>query len=338
MRIWIDLANSPHVPFFNALRTEFLQLGHEIEVSARDFSETVALAEQAGLSAEVIGGFGGSKVAGKATNLAQRAFKLARWARPRRFDLAVSHNSYSQILAARALGITTITLMDYEYQPANHFAFRLSNKIIVPACFPVNQLNNYGARAERVHRYGGTKEDVYLADFESDDRVGSQLSALGVTTDDILVLMRPPAHDALYHRFENSLFDEALAFLLGKPRVKIVLLPRDDMQRAHHRQRSDPNLIIPEKPLPGSYLIAASDLVISAGGTINREAAALGVPAASIYAGKWAAVDQMLVEEGRLKRITSKEDVERLTIEKKPAANARRAMNVRTEVVKLILE
>ena len=138
MRLWIDLANSPHVPFFNALRTEFLRLGHEIEITAREFSETVGLAKQAGLSAEVIGGFGGGKVAGKAGNLAQRAFELARWARPRRFDLAVSHNSYSQILAARALGITTITLMDYEYQPANHLAFRLSNKIIVPACFPEN--------------------------------------------------------------------------------------------------------------------------------------------------------------------------------------------------------
>ena len=228
--------------------------------------------------------------------------------------------------------------MDYEYQPANHLAFRLSNKIIVPACFPENQLKNYGARAEKVRRYGGTKEDVYLADFEPDARFSSQLSVLGVTSDDVLVLMRPPAHDALYHRFENSLFDEALAFLLAKPRVKVILLPRDDMQRTHYRERSDPNLIIPEKPLPGSDLIAASDLVISAGGTINREAAALGVPAASIYAGKWAAVDQMLVVEGRLKRITSKEGIESLIAAKKGETNARRATHVRSEVVRLILD
>jgi predicted glycosyltransferase len=338
MRLWIDLANSPHVPFFNALKKEFLRLGHEVEFTARDFAETVALAEQAGLSAEVIGEFGGGKIAGKAGNLAQRAFALARWARSRRFDRALSHNSYSQILAARALRITTVTLMDYEYQPANHLAFRLSNKIIVPACFPLNQLNNYGARAGKVLRYDGTKEDVYLADFQPDAQFSSQLSALGVASDDILVLLRPPAHDALYHRFENSLFDEALAVLLAKPRVKVVLLPRDSIQRSHYGEHSYPNLIIPESPLPGSDLIAASDLVISAGGTINREAAALGVPAASIYSGKWAAVDQTFVEEGRLQRITSKEDLERLIIEKKSTANARRAKNVRSEVVKLILD
>ena len=338
MRIWIDLANSPHVPFFNALRSEFLLLGHQIEITARDFAETVALAEQAGLSPKVIGGFGGGSVAGKSTNLANRAFALARWARPQHFDLAVSHNSYSQILAARALGITTVTLMDYEYQPANHLAFRLSNRIIVPECFPLNQLKNYGARAGKVRRYQGTKEDVYLADFESDAGFISQLSALGVKSDDLVVLVRPPAREALYHRFENSLFDEAIDLLLGTARVKVILLPRDEVQRSHYRNRSDTNLIIPEKPLPGSDLIAASDLVISAGGTINREAAALGVPAASIYAGRWAAVDQMLVDEGRLKRITSKEDLKSLKIAKKPEANARRAKNVRGEVVKLILE
>ena len=338
MRIWIDLANSPHVPFFSALKQEFLNLGHEIEFTARDFAETVPLAEQSELGAVTVGGYGGRRVAGKASNLASRAWELARWERGRRIDLAVSHNSYSQILAARALRLPSVTLMDYEHQPANHFAFRLSQKIIVPDCFPTEQLKRYGARIGKVRRYHGTKEDVYLADFERDERFASNLSALGVGSDSVLVLMRPPARTALYHRFENTLFDEALEKILKTSGVKVILLPRDETQRTNYNQRTDQNLIIPETPLPGADLIASSDLVISAGGTINREAAALGVPAVSVYAGQWAAVDQMLIEEGRLRRIRSREDVDSLVVAKKGDTVNRRANHVRSEVVKLILD
>ena len=338
MRIWIDLANSPHVPFFTSLREEFLAQGHEVEITARDFAETVPLAEQAGLSAQVIGGYGGRKLSGKASNLMTRAWELARWARARSFELAVSHNSYSQILSARILGIPSVTLMDYEYQPANHVAFRFSNKVIVPDCFPASQLKKYGARIGRVRRYHGTKEDVYLADFKPNNHFDSRLLRLGIKSADILVLMRPPARNALYHRFENSLFDEMLTKVLNTPDAKVILLPRDDRQRSHYQDRANTNLIIPDTPMPGSDLIATSDLVISAGGTINREAAALGVPAASIYAGEWAAVDQMLVEEGRLMRIKLAEDIQSLQVRKKPEMNARRAVGVKPEVVNLILD
>jgi uncharacterized protein len=338
MRIWIDLANSPHVPFFRALRDDFLTLGHQVEFTARDFAETVALAHQAKLSPEVIGVHGGGKITGKAGNLAGRSWDLAHWARKRRFDLALSHNSYSQIVAARALRLSTTTLMDYEYQPANHLAFRLSSRIIVPSCFPANQLKAYGARMDKVRRYHGTKEDVYLAHFESDPSFASTLSELGIGPQDIVVLMRPPAGDALYHRFENTLFDEALRRVLASKDVRVILLPRNEQQRQKYVSRPEANLIVPQQPLPGADLIARSDLVISAGGTINREAAALGVPAVSIYAGRWAAVDQMLLEQGRLKRSSSSEDVESLNISKKPGPNLRRATEVRTEVVKLILE
>ena len=128
MKIWVDLANSPHVPFFRALAGEFGARGHEVRVTAREFAQTVELAEAAGLRPEVVGGHGGGRLSGKAGNLVGRAWALARWARGRRFDLAVGHNSYSQVLAARALGLRGVTLMDYEHQPANHLAFRLASR------------------------------------------------------------------------------------------------------------------------------------------------------------------------------------------------------------------
>jgi uncharacterized protein len=338
MRLWIDLANSPHVPFFRALVKRFTSQGHEVETTARDFAETVPLAQAAGFDAHVVGVHGGRAVSAKAGTLMSRAWVLGGWARGRKFDLAISHNSYSQIIAARALGIKTVTLMDYEYQPANHLAFRLTSRIIVPASFPATRLRRYGASAGKVRRYHGTKEDVYLADFQPDATFDAQLCQLGINADNVLVLMRPPAHDALYHRFENALFDQALAMLLMNENVQVILLPRNDVQRALYSTKAEGRLIVPAAPLDGANLIASSDLVISAGGTINREAAALGVPVASIYAGKWAAVDDELVKEGRLRRISNASELSQLPIVKKQSANPRRSVEVIDEVVRLIFE
>lgn len=338
MRIWIDLANSPHVPFFHALIPEFIARGHKVEITARDFAQTVELAAKAGMMAHVIGGHGGGSITGKAGNLLGRASALRKWARGRGIELAVSHNSYAQIAAAAALGIKTVTLMDYEHQPANHLAFRLASRVIVPQTFPAGELHKYGASKGKVKRYHGTKEDVYLADFTPDPDFTETLRKLNIASDDVLVVARPPAHEALYHRFENDLFDNLIMHLHAQPAAKIILLPRSNAQREKYESRALANLILPREALDGANLIAAADLVVSAGGTMNREAAALGVPAISVYAGKWAAIDEELMREGRLQRITSQAEVDRLSVARKSGLNARRATRVREEVVKLILE
>jgi uncharacterized protein len=338
MRIWIDLANSPHVPFFRALIPEFVARGHQVEITARDFAQTVALATKAGMMPHVIGGHGGGSITGKAGNLVGRAAALRRWARDRGFDLAVSHNSYAQIAAASALWIKTVTLMDYEHQPANHLAFRLASRVIVPRAFPGAELRKYGASRRKVKRYDGTKEDVYLADFTPDPAFADILRKLGVASEDVLVVARPPAREALYHRFENELFDELLSHLSSQAGVKVILLPRSDAQRAEYQASAFANVIMPRQALDGANLIAAADLVVSAGGTMNREAAALGVPAVSIYAGKWAAIDEELMREGRLRRINSREEIEGLEISKRAGLKPRQATHVRSEIVSIILE
>jgi predicted glycosyltransferase len=341
MRIWIDLANSPHVPFFAALAREFARRGHAVEFTARRYAQTVELADAAGLGATVVGGHGGGRLTGKAGNIFGRAWSLASWARGRGFRLAVGHNSYSQVLAARASGLRAVTLMDYEHQPANHLAFRLASRVVVPESFPEDALRRFGARPRKVRRYAGIKEDVYLADFEPDARFASLLfEKFGVDTErDTLVVVRPPASEALYHRFENELFDELLRRLLARDGAKVLLLARTDAQREEleSRFRAD-NFIAPREALDGSNLIAASDLVVSAGGTMNREAAALGVPAATVYAGRWAAVDEYLVREGRLKRIATREDLDALRVEKKSDTHPRRAASIRAQVAEMILE
>ncbi|HEX8161949.1 MAG TPA: DUF354 domain-containing protein [Pyrinomonadaceae bacterium] len=340
MRIWIDLANSPHVPFFRALAGEFAARGHEVEWTARDFAQTVEMARAAGLSPAVIGGHGGRELAGKAGNLFGRAFALLRWARGRAFDSAVSHNSYSQIVAARALGLKSVTLMDYEHQPANHLAFRLASRVVVPRALPGDALRRHGARAPKVRRYDGLKEDVYLADYRPDPRAVAELRrSLGATAGSVLVVVRPPAGEALYHRFENELFDALLARLSSEPRARTVFLARGRAQREQFAARLAPDkFVVPQSALDGSLLVSAADLVVSAGGTMNREAAALATPAATIYAGAWAAVDEQLVGEGRLTRLRTRADVDALPLEPKRETDARRAPHVRAQVADLILE
>src|SRR5207237_3250088 len=162
--------------------------GHEVEASAREFAQTIELAEAAGLAPAVVGRHGGGKLAGKAGNLVGRAVGLVRWARGRGLDLAVGHNSYSQVLAARLLGVKAVTLMDYEHQPANHLAFRLASRVIVPRAFPAAELRKYGASLRKVKRYDGTKEDVYLADFVPDSAFAETLRKLNIASDDVLVV------------------------------------------------------------------------------------------------------------------------------------------------------
>src|SRR5713101_6903824 len=246
MRIWIDLANSPHVPFFRALIPEFTALEHQVEITARDFAQTVELATKAGMTPHVIGGHGGRSITGKAGNLVGRAAALRKWARDRGFDLAVSHNSYAQIAAASALRIKNVTLMDYEHQPANHLAFRLASRVIVPRAFPKEELQRFGASLRRVKRYEGMKEDVYLADFAPDPAFPQALHSLGIASEDVLVVARPPAREALYHRFENELFDELLARLSSREDARIILLPRTDAQRREYAKRAWPNMIMPQ--------------------------------------------------------------------------------------------
>ena len=338
MHLWIDLANSPHVPFFAALLPEFARRGHSVQFTARDFAQTVEMARQAGLEATIIGGHGGASLRGKARNIAGRAWTLARWARAQQFDLAVSHNSYAQTCAARLCGVRAVTLMDYEHQPANHLAFRLAHRVIVPRSFPDVALRKFGVSEKKVRRYDGIKEDVYLADFRPDPRFREVLHGLGVTEEQILAVVRPPARDALYHRFENELFDELLARLRVTNNVSVILLARTAAQRGLYQRFANTKFILPDFALDGANLIVHSDLVVSAGGTMNREAAALGVPAATIYAGQWAALDEALVHDGRLLRMQTRADVEALPLVKKTAGTARQARTVRDEVVKFILD
>jgi predicted glycosyltransferase len=221
-----------------------------------------------------------------------RARSLSAYARRARPDVALSHGSYAQIVGARLARVPVVTMMDYEHQPANHLSFRLAQRIVVPRVFPEQALRRCGARPERVARYGGFKEQLYLAGIDPDPAL---VSSLGLDTSRVTAAMRPAPEGALYHRQGSHRFDDLLEHVLREG-GQVVLLPRDETQAARYRH----NGVVVAPTLDGPTLLASVDLVVGGGGTMTREAALLGTPTYTAFAAELAAVDAELIRTGKL--------------------------------------
>jgi predicted glycosyltransferase len=313
VRVWIDLTNSPHVlvlrPVIEILRAR----GADVHVTARGFAQTLQLCERFGIEHEPIGRHRGGRLGAKALGLVDRSFALRRWARGRRFDIAIGHGSNDVTVAARTLGIPSATTFDYEWARVQHNVnCRLAQAVVVPDAIPPERLRPAGATAAKLRRYPGLKEEYYLADFEPDAAV---LAELGLTGDRPLAVVRTPPEVSLYHRFENPLFARVLDRLRGTPGAQVVVLPRTPAQQAE--LAGVDGLVVPDRAVDAQSLVALSDLVVSAGGTMNREAVALGTPVWTTFEGRLGAVDERLIAEGRLRKLA---DAEELVLEKSPRA------------------
>jgi len=316
MRVWIDLTNSPHVlvmrPVIELLRAD----GHEVRVTARDFAQTLALCDRFGIEQTAIGRHRGERLGAKAVGLASRSAALVRWARAeqraaggRGFDIALGHGSNDVSVAAALLRVPSSTMFDYEWATVQHNVnCRLARAVVVPEAIPPERLYRYGARG-KIQAYAGLKEEYYLSDFEPDEAV---LDELELDRGRPIVVVRTPPEVSLYHRFENDLFARVLDHLraAAEDGVQVVVLPRVASQRAE--LSAVPGFIVPERAIDAQSLIAYSALVISAGGTMNREAVALGVPVYTTFEGRPGAVDERLIAEGRLRRLDAAEQLELL--------------------------
>ena len=302
MRVWVDMTASAHVLVFRPLIRLLRERGDEIEITARDYAQTLQLLELHGLEATVLGRHGGRSRAGKARSMFSRLHELRKWARGRGFELALAHGSHELTVTARRLGIPSATPHDYEFATLQHqFGMRAATRVVVPEAIPPERLERFGVRPPKLQRYPGLKEEYYLYDFEPD---GSVLDVLNVDRERVLVVLRPPPDVSLYHRHSNPLFPQTLDFLGAHPEVQAVVLPRTEEQREFVRGLDLPSTIVPERAVDAQSLIALADVVVSAGGTMNREAAALGVPVYTTYGGRLGGVDEELIREGRLKPLT----------------------------------
>jgi len=298
VRVWIDITAPAHVLVFRPLLPLLRERGAEVELTSRDYAQTVQLLELHGIEAEILGRHGGRSRLGKARSLTSRLRDLRHWAKGREFDIALAHGSHELTLTARRLGIPSSTTFDYEFAWLQHqLGCRAATRVVVPEAIPPERLERYGAKPPKLVQYPGLKEEYYLADFEPDP---AALEPFEIDSARALVVVRTPPDVSLYHRRSNPLFPQVLDHLGHDESVQAIVLPRTVEQRDFVRGLGLPSVQVPDRAVDGQSLIAFSDLVVSAGGTMNREAVALGVPVYTTYGGRLGGVDEMLIREGRL--------------------------------------
>jgi len=271
-------------------------------MTARDYAQTLAIARMQGLEPTQIGKHGGAGRLSKGWSLVSRTREMKRYGRDRDFDLAIGHGSNDLALAARSLKIPAVNTFDYEWATLQHnIGCRCARRVLVPESIPPERLRRYGVRGSKLAQYPGLKEEYYLWDFQRDPNV---LPDLGVDPSRVVVIVRPPPDVSLYHRKSNQLFPQVLAHIGSDERVHAVVLPRTEEQRAYVRTLGLPSLIVPDGAVDGQSAVAQADLVVSAGGSMNREAVALGTPVYTTYGGRLGGVDESLIREGRLRPLT----------------------------------
>ncbi len=297
-KVWIDLDNSPHVPFFVPIIEGLRRQGCDVVLTSRDQAQVTELVNLHGLETVQIGHhFGRNKIA-KIAGTFWRAVRLALLMRRHKPDLAVSHGSRSQTIASFLMRVPCVVIFDYEF--SSSVGVISPTWVMAPEVIPPSV--TYGTR-DRSLRYPGIKEDVYVSNFRPDP---SLRRSLGLNDNDLVVIVRPPASEAHYHNpAADALMREVITYVLENPAARVVLLPRTKNQNTELRQEwreriAEARIVVPEHAVDGLNLIWNADLVVSGGGTMNREAAALGVPVYSIFRGTTGAVDRYLTASNRL--------------------------------------
>jgi len=311
-RLWVDMTNSPHVLVLRPIIAEFSRRGWEVMVTAREFAQTLPLLDRFGIAHTVISHHRGRNMATKAWGLVARTSGMVRFGRGKGFDLAMSHASNDLPVASAILGIPHVTMFDYEFAKlSHHINVRFSNMALIPDAIPVEALSQYGGKPSKVERYPGLKEEYYLADMEPDVSV---LDSLGLDREKVLVVVRTPPSMAAYHRMESPVFTQVLERIATRDDVQAVVLVRTPDQRGEIEAVGASNILVPTKVVDAQSLIYFADVVISGGGTLNREAVALGTPAYTVFQGRMGAVDRSLIEQERLRSV---EHAEEIVFEKK---------------------
>lgn len=298
MLVWIDCTAAAHPLVLRPLIERFEARGDEVLVTAREYGQTLGILDRLGIPYAAVGSHGGASALGKGRALGGRSAQLARLVWQRRPQLALAHGSVDLAVVSSLYRIPSAQMQDYEFAGwQRQIAFRAARKVLMPESIPLERLRKIGAKERKLVRYPGLKEEYYLADFRPDAAV---LDELGLDREKVLVVVRPPPETSEYHA-RNDVYGEAIRHLAGSSQVQSVVIPRTERQADEVRAMAAANLIVPERAIDAQSLIAYADLVVSAGGTMNREAVALGTPVFTTFAGRMGGVDEDLIAAGRLR-------------------------------------
>jgi predicted glycosyltransferase len=319
MRFWVDIDNAPHVLVLRPIITKLTQLGHTVKITARDYGQTIPLLRMYGMKFRIIGKHWGKNRIKKYLSLLTRSASLFFYAIGKSFDLAICHGARAIFIPSRILRIPLVVISDYEHTNIPSFMLKWASLLLYPDVIPVEVFDHHGLERRKLFGYPGLKEDLYIHGLTPDP---SFLGDTGMDYRKVIILMRPPATMAHYSVPESErLFFEIVNYLCSQPEVQILFLPRtgnqDKTLRLYFRRRGFANIFIPERVYEGPRIIQCVDLVISGGGTMNREAATLGVPVYSIYQGTIGAVDRHLICTGRLVHLSSIDMAKKIPLVKK---------------------
>ncbi len=325
MRVWVDLTNTAHVVVLRPLVELLEARGHAVEITARPLSHTVELLDDWGHPYAAFGRHGGVRRADKARAAAARVRQMVRFGRARGpFDAALAHGSTDLPVACRLLGVPNATMFDYEWALAqHHLNCRMANRVLVPESIPPQRLARFGARGSKLVRYPGLKEEYVLHGFEPDAGV---LEALGVDRSRPLCVVRTAPSYALYLGGSSTPMLPRLLERLDEERVQTVVLVRNGEQASDVHALGLSSVIVPPRAVDARSLVAFADALVSAGGSMNREAAALGTPVWTMFEGRMGGVDEQLVREGRLRVLRDPADV---SIPSRASSEPRRALTTR---------
>jgi predicted glycosyltransferase len=298
LRVWVDCTAAAHPLVLRPVIERLEGRGHEVVVTAREYGQTLGILDRLGIPYTTVGSHGGASAFGKGRALAGRSAQLMRLVWQRRPQLALAHGSVDLAVVSSLFRIPSAQMQDYEFAGwQRQIAFRAASRVLMPDSIPVERLKRIGAKERKLVRYPGLKEEYYLADFTPDAGV---LDELGLDREKVLVIVRPPPETSEYHA-RNDVYGESIRYLAQANSVRAVVIPRTERQGEEVRAMRAANLIVPERAIDAQSLIAFADLVVSAGGTMNREAVALGTPVFTTFAGRMGGVDEALIAEGRLR-------------------------------------
>jgi uncharacterized protein len=299
VKIWVDCTAAAHPLVLRPIIERLEERGDEVFITAREYGQTVGILDRLGLHYTVVGEHGGASRWGKARALESRSRALTKVVWARRPELALAHGSVDLAVVSWLLRIPSVQMQDYEFADLQRqIAFRSAARVLAPEAIPVDRLRKLGAKPRKLVRYPGLKEEYYLADFVPDEGI---IDDLGLDRTKVIVVVRPPPETSEYHA-PNDLYAATVRRLAeGDGEVQAVIIPRTTEQGEAARALGAPNLLIPDRAIDAQSLIACADLVVSAGGTMNREAVALGTPVFTTFAGRMGGVDEDLIAAGRLR-------------------------------------
>ncbi len=308
MLIWLDFLTPKQLFFLGELSRRLEARGHHVFRTTRQYREVDTLIKLKNIEALTVGKYGGATLEGKLAASANRIERLSHIISRLKPEISIAFASPDAARTAFGLGIPHFTVND---SPHSAFVARLTIPLALnlfsPAVIPKAAWSALGARRDQVIQYNALDPVAWLKSFTPNPSV---LYELGLDTSRPILVFRVEEAFASYLLGYSKVEEPTILLIINKlieeyeRPVQIVVLPRYDEQIPVIRASSHNRIIVPKKALDGPSLLSYTSIFIGAGGTMTAESALLGTPTLSCYPREPTIVENYLIKEKLVNRIT----------------------------------